>query len=95
MSPIAHSPSEIEAILRRGFTPKTDNEDALLELGFERASPASRDDYDSTLWERSSEHPQRSSGGTRMLVRERAVLVDAPVLLTGPEDRSETGDDIA
>ncbi|GAC1496707.1 MAG: hypothetical protein NVS1B2_17560 [Vulcanimicrobiaceae bacterium] len=71
---LAHTIEAIEALLRRGETPKTDNLDALLELGFARSIPLARDDYDASLWERSREHARRGSDGSRLLVRERAVF---------------------
>jgi hypothetical protein len=71
---IVHSIEAIEALLMRGMTPKTDNEAALVALGFARSSPAAQSGHDETLWERSVDHASRSSGGRRMLVRERAVL---------------------
>jgi len=74
VSAIVHTPEAIEALLRRGLTPKTDNLDALLELGFERAVPQAEDGYDATLWERSREYDRRASNGSRLFVRERAVL---------------------
>ena len=77
MSRIAHTIEEIEAVLRHGQTPQTDNIDALLELGFVRSSPHLAKGYESTIWERSRDHAGRSSSGLRLFVRERAVLVDA------------------
>ncbi len=74
MSPTVHTTEAIEALLRRGLTPKTDNLDALLELGFARSVPRAEDGYDATLWERSREHAGRASDGSRLFVRERAVL---------------------
>ncbi|GAC1312817.1 MAG: hypothetical protein NVSMB21_23770 [Vulcanimicrobiaceae bacterium] len=77
MSRIAHTIEEIEAALRRGLTPQTDNVDALRELGFVRASPHLAHGYESTIWERSRDHAERAPSGLRLFVRERAVLVDA------------------
>ncbi len=76
MSPIAHTIEEIEAVLRRGLIPQTDNERALQELGFERASPHLAHGYESTLWERSRDHVEKAADGMRLFVRERAVLID-------------------
>jgi hypothetical protein len=72
---IAHSPEELTALLRRGLSPVTDNPNALLALGFERAYPQIRTGYESTIWERSIEH-RRQASGHRVLARERAYLVD-------------------
>lgn len=80
MPRIAHTIEEIEAVLRRGETPQTDNSDALIELGFVRSSPHLVAGYESTLWERSRDHVGRSSGGLRLFVRERAVLVTESVV---------------
>ncbi|GAC1303833.1 MAG: hypothetical protein NVSMB19_14170 [Vulcanimicrobiaceae bacterium] len=77
MSQIAHTVEEIEAVLRRGLTPQTDNRAALLELGFVRSSPHLAHGYESTIWERSRDHAERAASGLRLFVRERAVLVDA------------------
>ncbi len=76
MSRIAHTIEEIQAVLRRGETPQTDNLEALLELGFVRSSPHLLAGYESTLWERSRDHAQRAASGLRLFVRERAVLVE-------------------
>ena len=69
-----HTTEAIEALLRRGVTPKTDNLDALLELGFSRSIPQAAEGYDATLYERSVEHDRRATDGSRLFVRERAVL---------------------
>jgi hypothetical protein len=61
-------------MLRRGLAPMTDNRDALLALGFERAYPQIAVGYESTIWERTVDIPRRSSAGARMLIRERAFL---------------------
>jgi hypothetical protein len=71
---IVHSVEAIEALLRRGVTPKTDNREALIELGFVRSSPAAAAGYDESLWERSVDHKSPPAGGRRLLVRERAIL---------------------
>jgi hypothetical protein len=66
--------SDIENLLRRGLPPITDDPAALRELGFQRAYPQIEHGYDSTIWERAIVAPQRSRGGLRMLVRQRAFL---------------------
>jgi len=76
MPRIAHTVEEIEAMLRRGLTPQTDNLAALLELGFERASPQLDEGYESTIWERSRDRAEPAASGLRLFVRERAVLVE-------------------
>jgi hypothetical protein len=76
LSRIVHTLEEIEAALRHGLTPQTDNEDALVELGFVRSSPH-LSGYESTIWERSRDHVERAANGLRLFVRERAVLVDS------------------
>ena len=76
MKIIVQSAEEVVAILRRGLSPLTDNRDALMALGFERAYPQVRKGYESTIWERSIEHHRRPDGH-RALARERAYLVDA------------------
>lgn len=73
---IVHVADDLVALLRRGGSPVTDNRDALLTLGFERAYPQIREGYESTIWERSIEHHRRPNG-LRVLARERAYLVDA------------------
>ncbi len=73
LTTVAHSIDEIEAILRRGLTPITDNLEALVDLGFHRAYPQIRSGYDSTIWERSVDSG-RSPGETRALARQRAYL---------------------
>ena len=69
-----HSLEDIAAMLRRGLAPITDNRDALIALGFERAYPQVTSGYDAGIWERAMELPHRSRDGARMLVRERAFL---------------------
>ncbi len=76
MNTIVHSPQEVIALLRRGLSPITDNRDALLMLGFERAYPQVHQGHDATIWERSIEAQCRADG-YRVLARERAYLVDA------------------
>jgi hypothetical protein len=77
MKTIVHSPEDLVLILRRGLNPITDNRDALLELGFQRAYPQIHSVRESTIWERSIEHG-RTADGFRQFARERAFLV-APV----------------
>jgi hypothetical protein len=78
MKLIAQSADELIAILRRGLSPLTDNPDALLALGFERAYPQARNGYDATIWERTIDHHRRPDGH-RVLARERAFLVATTV----------------
>jgi hypothetical protein len=73
-----HSPEAIENLLRRGLTPITENREALVELGFSRAYPQVARGYDATIWERAVEHGRRASDGSRLLVRQRAILHVAP-----------------
>jgi hypothetical protein len=73
MNLIAQSADELIAILRRGLSPLTDNQDALLALGFERAYPQARSGRDATIWERTID--RRRADGYRVLSRERAFLV--------------------
>jgi len=77
MNLVAQSADELIAILRRGLTPLTDNQDALQALGFERAYPQARKGYDATIWERTID--RRRPDGLRVLARERAFLVAASV----------------
>ncbi len=78
MQAIVHSAEAIQTLLRRGLTPITDNRDALVELGFERAFPQIARGQDAKVWERSIELDRRSRDGYRMRVRERAVLESIP-----------------
>jgi hypothetical protein len=71
---IVHSAAAIQDMLRRGLTPTTDNRDALLGLGFERAYPQFLRGYESTIWERSIVLDVRARDGSRMLARQRAFL---------------------
>ena len=73
MSTVVHTPAAILDLLRRGLSPMTDNEDALIALGFERAYPQLHRGYESSIWERSIERP--ASGIRRVLARERAFLM--------------------
>jgi hypothetical protein len=75
-----HSLEAIEAMLRRGATPKTDNREALIALGFVRSSPRANGGYDETIWERSVDRAERSTSGQRVMVRERAILETEPNL---------------
>ena len=68
-----HSIEEIEAMLRRGLSPVTDNREALHTLGFDRAYPQAHHGHEATVWERSVDSG-RSSYGRRTLARERAYL---------------------
>jgi hypothetical protein len=72
---IAQSADELVVILQRGLSPLTNNRDALLALGFERAYPQVRTGHDSTIWERTIDHHRRPDG-YRVMARERAYLVD-------------------
>lgn len=74
MSVIVHSVADILAMLHRGLTPITDNRDALIGLGFERAYPHVRGGYDSKIWERSVTVAPMHRDGLRRIVRERAFL---------------------
>ena len=76
---MVHTPEAIQAMLQRGLAPITDNRDALLALGFERAYPQVARGRDSTIWERSIELPRRGAAGSRLLARERAYLERAPI----------------
>jgi hypothetical protein len=75
-----HSLEAIEALLRRGATPRTDNRDALIALGFVRSSPHASGDHDEKIWERSVDRAERSISGHRVMVRERAILEAEPNL---------------
>ena len=81
-----HTIEAIEALLRRGSTPKTDNLDALLELGFARSIPRAEDGYDATLFERGREHDRRASDGSRLFIRERAVFERAQTIEPAPDE---------
>jgi hypothetical protein len=74
MAPTLHTTDDIQMQLRRGLMPVTDNQDALLALGFERAYPQIASGYEATIWERSIECDRRSSDGHRVLARQRAIL---------------------
>lgn len=64
----------IEELLRRGLTPVTDNHDALVELGFERAYPQVQRGWEAAVWERAVDAGRHSKDGRRMLVQQRALL---------------------
>jgi hypothetical protein len=76
MQSLAHTSSDIQNMLRIGLAPITDNADALARLGFQRAYPQICKGYDSTIWERSVDVDWRSRNGQRLMVRQRAFLVD-------------------
>jgi hypothetical protein len=78
MKTIVHIAEDLVALLGRGLSPITDNRDALLALGFERAYPQIRAGYESTVWERSIERRRRHDGRC-VRARERAFLIDADV----------------
>jgi hypothetical protein len=89
-----HSIEAIEALLRRGATPKTDNRDALVALGFARSAPRAADGYDETLWERAVDHSGRASNGQRVLVRERAILEKLEPAAVDSADESESAESL-
>ena len=72
MNRVVHTKAAITDVLRRGMSPFTDNEDALVELGFTRAYPQVRAGHDAMIWERTIDYP--SGSGMRMLARQRAFL---------------------
>lgn len=69
-----HSLEAIENLLRRGLTPLTANRDALVGLGFTRAYHDTAG-YEATVWERAVDHGRRARDGSRMVLRQRAILV--------------------
>jgi hypothetical protein len=75
MAATVHFVEDVAMLLRHGLSPVTDNRDALLELGFERAYPGVHRGYESTIWERSIERYRRHDG-YRILARERAFLIE-------------------
>ena len=95
MPQTVHTTEAIEALLRRGITPKTDNLDALLELGFARSIPRAEDGYDATLFERSREHDRRASDGSRLFIRERAVFERPIEIVPESSDAIEEVDSVA
>lgn len=72
MTTVVHTKTAITDALRRGLSPFTDNEDALIELGFIRAYPQVRAGYDAMIWERTIDYS--SANGMRKLARQRAIL---------------------
>ena len=72
MTRVAHTKTAITDALRRGLSPLTDNEDALIELGFTRAYPQVRALYDAMIWERTIDYS--SPNGMRKRARQRAFL---------------------
>jgi len=80
MAAIVHTAEAIRSLLQRGLTPVTDNREALLELGFERAYPQVRTGWESLIWERSIELARRAADGRKLLARERALLELRPAL---------------
>jgi hypothetical protein len=68
---------EIERFIQRGLAAITDNEAALVELGFARAHPNASGGFEGSLWERSLDHGYRQTGRglRRVLIRQRAFLV--------------------
>jgi hypothetical protein len=76
MQSLAHTSSDIQNLLRIGLAPITDNADALLILGLQRAYPQISKGYNSTIWERSIDIERRSRDGKRQMARQRAYLVE-------------------
>jgi hypothetical protein len=77
-----HTRAEIERQLRLRLVPRTDNRDALIELGFTPAYPhLARDVYYGALWMRAIDAHKDSAAGRRSdaktLVIERAFHVGA------------------
>jgi len=74
--PLGSAKQEIERFLQHGLAPITDDEAALVELGFSRAYPSATGGFDPTIWERSVDHGyhQTSGGLRRVLIRQRAFL---------------------
>jgi hypothetical protein len=71
-----HTTTDIEQMLKLGLSPITDNAEALVQLGFERAYPNVRTGYDSTIYERSIDQGYRETahGLRRVMVCQRAFL---------------------
>jgi hypothetical protein len=76
--PTVHSAEAIEALLRRGLIPKTDNIEALRKLGFTPVDAS--DGSGAAVWERARDHASPASDGSRMMVRERAILIETLAL---------------
>jgi hypothetical protein len=74
MQPIVHSTEAILELLRRGLAPLTDNRDAVVVLGFDRAYPQIRAGYKSMIWERVVERRHRPDGRLSY-AKERVYLV--------------------
>jgi hypothetical protein len=72
MKSLVHTTSAISDILCRGLTPITDNEGALIELGFTRSYPQVRRGYDAMIWERTVDYS--SPGKPRKFAIQRAFL---------------------
>ena len=71
-----HSSEDIERLLKLGLAPITDNVRALEQLGFVRAHPGARNQYESSIYERSIDAGTRDSrhGVRRVFIRQRAFL---------------------
>lgn len=74
MSIKVRTTTAIEELLRRGLTPITDNRDALVQLGFQRAYPHVERGWEARIWERVVDAGRRAKDGRRMLVQQRALL---------------------
>ena len=74
MHATVNSIEAIQAMLRRGLAPLTEDPNALVALGFVRAYPQIRTGYESTIWERAIDLPVAADGRRRM-ARQRAYLV--------------------
>jgi len=72
MTNIVHTKTAITDALRHGLSPLTDNEDALVELGFARAYPQVHAGYEATIWERTIDYS--SANGMRKRACQRAFL---------------------
>jgi len=75
-STVVHRTEDIECLLKIGLAPITNNAPALERLGFERAYPSARNQYEASMYERSVEHGSRATpdGLRRVLICERAFL---------------------
>lgn len=71
-----HHAEDIKRMLVHGLAPITDNLEALVDLGFERAHPCGTTKYERSVWERLVERTYRDARGVhhRVLIRERAFL---------------------
>jgi hypothetical protein len=77
-----HTRPEIERLLRQRLVPRTDNREALIELGFSPAYPhLARDRYYGAIWTRAIDTSRDSTAPSRAnaktLVVERAFHVSA------------------